>query len=1121
MTDVAKLEVLLDLDSGRFTGNLTRAGQALQVFGRQVGNQTASIHRIERSVTSLTARLRDHMVILGQVRGAMHTVWSVTGGPIAGMIKANAELERMQALMRGVAKGTPDQRAAQAKGDFDFALKLGKEAPFAINELAGAMVKLRSAGIDPTTGSMQALADSVAAFGGDDQTLHRATIAIQQMAGKGVISMEELRQQLGEAVPTAMQMMAKGAGISMAELTKKVSSGTVEARSALRILFFEMEREYAGSAKKMMTTWNGMVSRLKTEWMLFAKDIGDAGLFEQAKGGLTAAMQALRDPQTLASIKQLMGSIGELVKLLGTLAGFLLKNQKAIIEWGIAFGSVYAGAAILKGIANLKMWQIMLKGMVAQSLLTTGAIGNMGRSFGQLSIMGRMTILAGGLKAGLNALLMTFTGFSGPVGIAVVAIGGLIAWFIKLKREAESARQTMLKALSLKSGEVFSNDEYAVVAKNLDGMTERLKLLAQAKRQMAAGDTGGARFSLMALNRTGDGQTNLINVNGTKEAIQAQLEKLRVTLTDTVSKTAGSVNRSLATTFKAATQTYVDDQMSSIDADLAKVKEKYRAAENEIDKSVVFNKKDPAQAKVERDKLRTEQVAEEQKALQSAIFAAEIRSSTLVGKELEMNDALAAALRERVADGNSTLAQMKEMAGGFETISLKKDGAGKKAADPAQSALQSMLVRIAGIKAQISGGDVALAKLEEKLGMSLAGSSPAMKAMLRKTSIELSAQEKELAKWLATSQRAEEAVERMGDLSAKYEEDSSAAMSEITSNSLASMSSGARDLEKQLAAAKARMDALDPSTWVEKWKDAAEGMRQAQATIDAADLIKDLRDDNQSGALDLIVNPRLQALAKLGVAIQRIKDQLASVKLSDPNAYAVAENEAQLRVFQLKQQTERELMTPVQKLFEGWSDIGTRMQDFWGETMDNMGNALANFVTTGKLNFKDFARSILADLAKIAMQKAVAGIFGSLFGGPSTGNLGDGILKAFGSGFKPFANGGIMSSAGSLPLNKYANGGIANSPQFAYFGEGRMPEAYVPLPDGRSIPVTMKGGAGDGGVGVNVNVSIANNGDSSADVSSDSTTGKMLGQMVGHAVRDIMGKEMRQGGMLWKMRNGG
>ncbi len=57
-----------------------------------------------------------------------------------------------------------------------------------------------------------------------------------------------------------------------------------------------------------------------------------------------------------------------------------------------------------------------------------------------------------------------------------------------------------------------------------------------------------------------------------------------------------------------------------------------------------------------------------------------------------------------------------------------------------------------------------------------------------------------------------------------------------------------------------------------------------------------------------------------------------------------------------------------------------------------------------------------------------------------------------------FANGGIMTSKGSMPLNKYSQGGIANRPQLALFGEGRMNEAYVPLPNGRSIPVEMRGG---------------------------------------------------------------
>jgi hypothetical protein len=78
--------------------------------------------------------------------------------------------------------------------------------------------------------------------------------------------------------------------------------------------------------------------------------------------------------------------------------------------------------------------------------------------------------------------------------------------------------------------------------------------------------------------------------------------------------------------------------------------------------------------------------------------------------------------------------------------------------------------------------------------------------------------------------------------------------------------------------------------------------------------------------------------------------------------------------------------------------------------------------------------------------------FGSLFGGGGSG----GDMGVAGIGETWSANGNIMTSRGPLPLNRYAMGGIATSPQVSVFGEGRGPEAYVPLPDGRSIPVSMK-----------------------------------------------------------------
>jgi len=97
------------------------------------------------------------------------------------------------------------------------------------------------------------------------------------------------------------------------------------------------------------------------------------------------------------------------------------------------------------------------------------------------------------------------------------------------------------------------------------------------------------------------------------------------------------------------------------------------------------------------------------------------------------------------------------------------------------------------------------------------------------------------------------------------------------------------------------------------------------------------------------------------------------------------------------------------------------------------------------------------------------------------GSLGTGIGSMIGAGMGSgagsgavanvlFANGGIMTEFGEMQLRKYAKGGVANSPQVAIYGEGAQNEAFVPLPDGRSIPVTMNGASGQAAANVQVNV---------------------------------------------------
>lgn len=84
---------------------------------------------------------------------------------------------------------------------------------------------------------------SFASFGLNAEQQEGAFMALSQMASKGVVSMEELRQQLGERLPGAMNAAASSMGMTVAEFNKLVESGTVLADELLPRMANQLEVE--------------------------------------------------------------------------------------------------------------------------------------------------------------------------------------------------------------------------------------------------------------------------------------------------------------------------------------------------------------------------------------------------------------------------------------------------------------------------------------------------------------------------------------------------------------------------------------------------------------------------------------------------------------------------------------------------------------------------------------------------------------------------------------------------------------------------------------------------------------------------------------------------------------
>lgn len=369
MASVGSISIELELRDGDFVARSRRAGQVVRELNGHFGALHSGIGNVESAIFGTLGKLRD-LAIVGHAFGdVVYGLKTIFGSWSSEIIDANAQLEKMQVLLQGLSKqGTEGGRIREAADDMQYLIDKSQQAPFSVKELSNAFVKLKTTGLSDVRNDLNSLADSVARFGGGEQELHRATVALMQMSSKGVVSMEELRQQLGEAVPSAMQSMADGMGVTMSKLVAEVSKGKVSATPAIQAMMDEMDRTMRGSSARMMETWTGMVSQFSTQWTLLKANIADAGMFDAAKEGLREIMTAMNSGHMLEIANSFGSSIGEAIQ-------WTIKATKTMIEYSDAIG---------KATQAMLAWIVAVRGV---SILATlaGVIGSAATSIRTLS----------------------------------------------------------------------------------------------------------------------------------------------------------------------------------------------------------------------------------------------------------------------------------------------------------------------------------------------------------------------------------------------------------------------------------------------------------------------------------------------------------------------------------------------------------------------------------------------------------------------------------------------------------------------------------------------------------------------------------------------------------------
>lgn len=180
-------------------------------------------------------------------------------------------------------------------------------------------------------------------------------------------------------------------------------------------------------------------------------------------------------------------------------------------------------------------------------------------------------------------------------------------------------------------------------------------------------------------------------------------------------------------------------------------------------------------------------------------------------------------------------------------------------------------------------------------------------------------------------------------------------------------------------------------------------------------------------------------------------------------------------------------------------DFASLAENAVKNAFSGMEDVLANFVTTGKINFSDFADAVVSDLSRIAIRQAI------------TQPLMEGIGGFFGFSM---AHGGGIIGADKLAAKSASPLVFANAPRFH---SGGIVGDEVPIIAKRGEGVftreQMKA-LGDNGTNVNISVNVVNNAASDVKTSvskSDQGNGKFNLDIMIEKIEGAIGKNIGKG----------
>lgn len=234
------------------------------------------------------------------------------------VITTSAQFESYAATLE-----TIEGSAEKAQKALEWVSTFGAKTPYEVGEVTEALVRLKSYGIDPTTGALEAVGDASSAMG---KTLMQGVEAIADAATG---EFERLKE-FGITTSVAGDKVTFNWTKNSKTLSKTVKKNSAEIIQFLKDNFAD---RFNGAMLRQSKTWNGMVSNLGDAWTGFLRKIGDAGFFDAVKRQLGRLLDFLGELSSNGSLDRFAKALGSALEKGVNAAVFLVDRLRRHFEF--------------------------------------------------------------------------------------------------------------------------------------------------------------------------------------------------------------------------------------------------------------------------------------------------------------------------------------------------------------------------------------------------------------------------------------------------------------------------------------------------------------------------------------------------------------------------------------------------------------------------------------------------------------------------------------------------------------------------------------------------------------------------------------------------------------------